>query len=100
MTRYATIKTILQTGDQPHMMKKAHAPDSIEAQQAARTGELIRQYRTAAGLTQTQLAGLVGSSQQVMARYESGEQEMSIGRLVRIASMLGVNPCKLLTDDK
>lgn len=95
MTNYDTIG-LLQSKDDPQMMKKAHDPDSIEARTAGRTGELIRQYRTAAGMTQKQLADIIGSTQQVIAEYETGKKEMSIGRLVRIAAALNVNPCKLL----
>lgn len=82
--------------DENQMMKKAHDPDSLEMQVTNRTGAMIRQRRLDIEMTQTQLSVLVGTNQQTIARYENGEQEMSIGRLVRIAAALKINPCKLL----
>lgn len=50
--------------------------------------EIIR-LRDAAGLTQGQLAELIGTKQPAIARLESGESVPSVQTLYKIASVLG-----------
>ena len=50
-------------------------------------GDLIREARRRAGLTQTQLATLAGTTQSAIARWESGRTAVSLDdvrRLVRL----------------
>ena len=55
-----------------------------------RVAQLIYQARTAAKLTQRQLADLIGSRQPVIARLEDAEYEgHSLSMLDRIAAALG-----------
>ena len=59
----------------------------------ARVAQLIYDQRTAAGLTQKQLAELIGSQQPVIARLEEADYEgHSLSMLSRIARALR---CKL-----
>ena len=50
--------------------------------------ELLRQARSAAGLSQRELAAAVGTSQSAIARYESGSVVPSFDTLERILRVL------------
>lgn len=57
----------------------------------SRVARMIRDLRTAAGLTQRQLAALVGTSASVICRLEDADYEgHSLGMLRRIATALGM----------
>lgn len=60
-----------------------------EAHEAMGVGYLILKARAAAGLTQTQLAKKIGSSQPMVARWESGAQVPSVRTLVKVAQATG-----------
>lgn len=51
---------------------------------------LIRECRIAAGLTQEQLAEAVDASQATVARWERGEVDLSVRKLMHIAVILDV----------
>jgi transcriptional regulator with XRE-family HTH domain len=53
-------------------------------------GERIRVRRTEMGLTQEQLAGVVGISYQQIQKYETGANRVSAGRLFEIGKAVGV----------
>ena len=53
-------------------------------------GLRIRERRTALGLTQQQLAGLIGVTYQQAHKYERGVNRVSSGRLYELAKALGV----------
>lgn len=50
----------------------------------------LRQARTAAGLTQTELARRIGVSQQQVARLENPDSDLMLGTLDRAARALGL----------
>jgi HTH-type transcriptional regulator/antitoxin HigA len=55
-------------------------------------GELITKARIACGLTQAELGGLLGMTQQQVARYErDGWQKISLWRLAEAADALGLD---------
>lgn len=54
-------------------------------------GARIRERRRLLGLTQTQLAELVGVAYQQFAKYESASNRISASRLFEIARVLGVD---------
>lgn len=54
-------------------------------------GRNLLQARLAAGLKASQLSKMVHVAQQQIAKYESGENKVSIGRLVLIAEALSVD---------
>jgi ribosome-binding protein aMBF1 (putative translation factor) len=61
-----------------------------QAVEDAVVGQLIHDARTKAGLTQAQLARLIGSDQSVISRLEDANYEgHSLAMLRRIASALG-----------
>ena len=53
------------------------------------TTGMIRELRTAAGYTQAQLATRAGTSQSMIARYESGSVSPTVGALSRIVRACG-----------
>src|SRR5689334_13721633 len=55
-------------------------------------GARVRERRIMLGLTQHQLAGLIGTTYQQAHRYEKGVNRISAGRLYAIARALGVEP--------
>lgn len=56
----------------------------------AEIGQMIYEARTKAGLTQTQLANRLGTTQSVISRLESADYEgHSLSMLQRIAEVLG-----------
>jgi transcriptional regulator with XRE-family HTH domain len=55
-------------------------------------GARIRAQRVANGLTQSELAKLVGISFQSVQKYEQGENRVSASRLYEFAEALGVAP--------
>jgi ribosome-binding protein aMBF1 (putative translation factor) len=72
------------TGDDPEL-REMIAEEAVHAQVA----RMIYEARTAAGLTQKQLADLLGTQQSAIARLEDGDyQGHSLGMLRRIAEVL------------
>ncbi|MDD3370873.1 MAG: response regulator [Alphaproteobacteria bacterium] len=55
-------------------------------------GQKIRERRKALGLTQAELADLLGLSHQQVQRYESGENTISMACVLTIARALNVKP--------
>ncbi len=55
-----------------------------------RTGLLVREARTIAGLTQAELAVAVGTKQSVISRWERGVEEPRIATLGRILRACGL----------
>jgi transcriptional regulator with XRE-family HTH domain len=66
--------------------------DQQAAEMAADRGHLIRQLaaqRHAAGLSQTEVAALMGTSQSAVARLESGTADVRASTLERYAAAVG-----------
>lgn len=63
-------------------------PDFIEAVQDLELGHQIAQLRIQRGLTQAQLAELVGTRQTSIARMESGQSHPGLSYLQRVAEVL------------
>lgn len=61
-------------------------------------GERLRQARRAAGLTQAELARLVGVQRAVISKYETGGVAPSVTQLRRMAEALGVSAGTLLPE--
>jgi len=67
-------------------------PDDLDVE----LGRLLRVERIARGLSQTELGNLIGVTFQQIQKYESGANRLPMGRLVRIAKILGVDVTYLL----
>lgn len=63
------------------------------------TGELIRQARMSAGLTQKELGNRAGIAEPTIGRYELGKLNPKPATLKKIAAALGVEWYELLSDD-
>jgi transcriptional regulator with XRE-family HTH domain len=57
---------------------------------AASVGQAIRHYRLQAGLTQAQLADMVGITPSYLSRLEHGHETEQLRRIVAILKQLGV----------
>jgi transcriptional regulator with XRE-family HTH domain len=57
---------------------------------AASLGDAIRHYRSAAGLTQAQLAASVGLQRSYVSELERGKETEQLARILRILRQLGV----------
>jgi transcriptional regulator with XRE-family HTH domain len=62
-------------------------------------GARLRTARTAAGMTQRNLAQLMGVSFQQIQKYESGENGLPASRLHQLCRILGTEPGWLLALD-
>jgi transcriptional regulator with XRE-family HTH domain len=62
-------------------------------------GSRLEQFRSDAGLSQTQLAKAVGTSQSAVSQMESGERKPSFDMLRRLAKALKVSPAHLLGEE-
>lgn len=83
-TRDATKILDRLTGDDPEL-REMIAEEAVNAQVA----RMIHDARTAAGLTQKQLADVIGTQQSVIARLEDADYEgHSLSMLRRIAEAL------------
>jgi transcriptional regulator with XRE-family HTH domain len=66
--------------------------DNFKTQDIERhVGQRIRERRTMLGLTQQQLAELIGVTYQQAHKYERGINRVSAGRLYELATVLGVD---------
>lgn len=56
----------------------------------ASLGDAIRHYRTAAGVTQAQLAEMAGLRRSYLSELESGKETEQLKRILRVLRQLGV----------
>lgn len=56
----------------------------------------IREFRIQNGLTQMDLAVIIGVSKQSISAYETGEREPMVNTLAKIAIALGTTPDELI----
>ena len=60
-------------------------------------GARLRELRTAAGLTQRELAKRSGTSSAAISNFEAGNNAPTLGTLVRLAEALGCDLTELVT---
>jgi transcriptional regulator with XRE-family HTH domain len=70
----------------PAKSRSAKRPSSIDIA----VGRNVRIWRMAKGLSQAQLANRLGVTFQQIQKYEVGSNRIGTGRLVKLASILGV----------
>ena len=58
--------------------------------------ENVRRQRSAKGLTQSQLADMIGVTRPRISQIESGRGDPSVGTIERVAKALGVDPAALM----
>jgi transcriptional regulator with XRE-family HTH domain len=79
-------------------LRTHHSEGDDVARQATAAGfdpDRLRNARIQAGLTQAELARLVGTDHTVIARYEAGERTPYVERLATLAAALGITPAAL-----
>ena len=54
------------------------------------TGQIVKEYRQAKGMSQMELAEIIGVSYQQVQKYEKGTNRISVERLKQIAKALDV----------
>jgi ribosome-binding protein aMBF1 (putative translation factor) len=73
-------------------MAQRRSPDERAARMAEERGRLVRELagqRQAAGLSQTEIAARMGTSQSAVARLESGTADVRASTLERYAAAIG-----------
>lgn len=63
-------------------------------------GERLRRLRRRVGLTQKELAAIVGVSHTLVGQIEGGRLQPSVATLARLATALGVSPCYFLIEEE
>jgi transcriptional regulator with XRE-family HTH domain len=63
-------------------------------------GQNIKAAREKAGISQTELAERIGTTRQQIGKYETGTQDMTVERMLRIAAALGVEPNTLIKQEE
>lgn len=76
------------------MLKLTKKPGPLDVALGAR----IRAKRTAAGISQTELAAAIHVTFQQIQKYEKGQNRLSFGRTVRIAGALKISLAELAGD--
>ena len=72
-------------------------PVREEKAQAARSlGEMLKERRTAAKMTQEFVAETIGVSRQAVSKWESGRSDPSTTNLIALAKLFGIEPEELL----
>jgi len=69
---------------------------SIHSPQHQKLRELLAAARKKAGLTQAEVAQLLGRPQSFVAKYEGGERRLDVVELIEIARALKVDPARIV----
>jgi transcriptional regulator with XRE-family HTH domain len=69
---------------------------SIHTPQHQKLRELLIGARKKAGLTQAQVAELLGRPQSFVAKYEGGERRLDVIELIEVTRALGADPARLV----
>lgn len=75
--------------------RRTPPPEAVLLRRVA-LGRRMRELRTAAGLSQDQLADRIGMERRSIQRYERGERDPRFSDLVLIADALGVSVVELV----
>jgi transcriptional regulator with XRE-family HTH domain len=76
----------------PKMARRATAEDEV-------IGRTVRAARMSRGLSQQDLAKMLGISYQQLQKYETGQNRISAGRINKVCEALAISPLTLLTQD-
>lgn len=81
---------MMEMADNPSLVT-TRPPRKRRGEQDIYAGERLRIARQLAGVSQQQLGEELGVSFQAIQKYESGENRLSAGRMVKAAAFLGVD---------
>ncbi len=76
--------------------RRRPAAGGVQVTLEERMGWYFRSRRKALGLKQSTVAKALGITQGSYSRIESGESEITVGRLVAVCAALDISPCVLL----
>lgn len=65
-----------------------------------KTGQLVKEYRKVKGMSQMELAEVIGVSYQQVQKYEKGTNRISVDRLKQIANALDVPINEFFSSEK
>lgn len=88
--RLSVYHDLLQCRSMPTQEVDRGEPHPYRIYTPASVGAAIRHYRTAAGLTQAELAELTGIQRTYLSELESGKETAQLKRIFRILHRLGV----------
>ena len=74
------------------MLRSRRSPRQVRLQQ------LLITARTAAGLTQMELARMLRQPQSFVSRYETGERRLDLVELIEVSSLLGCDLRKIVEE--
>ena len=69
---------------------------SIHTAEHAKLRELLIAARKAAGLTQQEVANILGRPQSFVAKYEVGERRLDVIEFIAVVRALGTDPVRML----
>lgn len=72
---------------------------SLQIEEEIKLGNLIRMHRMRMGLSQKDMAQLIGVSFQQVQKYESGDNRISATRLIQISKALNVSISELMGEN-
>lgn len=72
----------------------------MDAQVYAEIGERLRERRRQMGMTQEEIASLLGISGTYYGEIERGNRQLSVPRILNIYDKMGLDPTFLLTGEK
>jgi transcriptional regulator with XRE-family HTH domain len=71
-------------------------PKSVHSVRYERFRELLLAARAAAGLSQVELAKMLGRPQSFVSKYERGERRLDVVEFLDVAEALGVDALQML----
>ncbi len=71
---------------------------SIYSPQSRKLAELLREAREKAGLTQAEVGEAFGGHQPTAARWESGERQIDVVELLKLAEILGFKASEMVAE--
>ncbi|RUU13742.1 XRE family transcriptional regulator [Mesorhizobium sp. USDA-HM6] len=72
-------------------------PKSLRSPRHQRFLAQLVSLRTAKGLTQAQVAEMLGRPQSFVAKYEGGERRLDVIEFLDVTAALDADPCKILS---
>ena len=69
---------------------------SIHSPQHQKLRELLVAARKKAGMTQAEVAEVLGRPQSFVAKYEGGERRLDVIAFMQVARALGADPAKIM----
>ncbi len=75
-------------------------PKSIYSPQSRKLGKLLREACEKAGLNQEQVGRAFGKHQPTVARWESGQRQIDVVKLLKLAEILGFRASEMVAESE